>query len=64
MPWAQQPALNVGEDHHWVNRRNGYHARGWNTRVGTIDLAVPKLRTGSYFPGCLLEPRFVETTIT
>ena len=36
-----------------VNRRNGYRARPWDTRTGTIDLAVPKLREGSYFPdGC------------
>ncbi|MDQ3710557.1 MAG: transposase, partial [Actinomycetota bacterium] len=40
-----------------VNRRNGYRGRDWDTRVGTIDLAIPKLRTGSYFPGWLLEPR-------
>ena len=40
-----------------VNRRNGYRERGWDTRVGTIELAVPKLRTGSYFPEWLLEPR-------
>lgn len=33
-----------------VNSRNGYRAREWDTRAGTIDLAVPKLRTGSYFP--------------
>lgn len=30
-----------------VNRRNGYRLRRWDTRVGTIDLAIPKLRTGS-----------------
>jgi putative transposase len=40
-----------------VNRRNGYRARPWDTRTGTIDLAVPKLREGSYFPDWLLEPR-------
>ncbi len=40
-----------------VNRRNGYRTRGWDTRTGTIDLAVPKLREGSYFPDWLLEPR-------
>ncbi len=36
--------------------RNGYRAREWDTRVGTLELAVPKLRTGSYFPRWL-EPR-------
>ncbi len=40
-----------------VNRRNGYRDRDWDTRVGSIELAVPKLREGSYFPGWLLEPR-------
>ena len=40
-----------------VNRRNGYRERDWDTRVGTIELAVPKLREGSYFPDWLLQPR-------
>jgi putative transposase len=40
-----------------INRRNGYRRREWDTRAGTIELAIPKLREGSYFPGWLLEPR-------
>ena len=40
-----------------VNRRNGYRHRDLDTRVGTIDVAVPKLRTGSYFPQWLLTRR-------
>src|SRR5579885_3071305 len=40
-----------------VNRRNGYRERLWDTRVGSIELALPKLRVGSYFPDWLLEPR-------
>jgi putative transposase len=40
-----------------VNSRNGYRHREWDTRTGSIDLAVPKLRQGSYFPGWLLERR-------
>lgn len=40
-----------------VNQRNGYRRRRWDTRTGTIDLAIPKLRKGSYYPGWLLEPR-------
>src|SRR5579863_5836851 len=40
-----------------VNRRNGYRERPWDTRVGSIELAVPKLREGSYFPDWLLAPR-------
>jgi len=38
------------------NYRNGYRERTWETRVGEINLAIPKLRQGSYFPS-LLEPR-------
>ncbi len=40
-----------------VNLRNGYRERRWDTRVGAIDLAIPRLRKGSYFPDWLLEPR-------
>ena len=40
-----------------VNRRNGYRDREFDTRAGSLDLAVPKLRTGSYFPEWLLERR-------
>ncbi len=40
-----------------VNSRNGYRHRDWDTRVGTIDLAVPKLREGTYYPDWLLVPR-------
>ena len=40
-----------------TNSRNGYREREWDTRVGSIELAVPKLRRGSYFPDWLLEPR-------
>jgi len=40
-----------------VNARNGYRPRGWDTRVGTIEVAIPKLRSGSYFPDWLLERR-------
>jgi putative transposase len=36
--------------------RNGYRARDWDTRVGTVELQIPKLRSGSYFPS-ILEPR-------
>lgn len=40
-----------------VNSRNGYRHRPYDTRVGTLDVAIPKLREGSYFPDWLLEPR-------
>ncbi|MEZ7130359.1 IS256 family transposase [Nonomuraea sp. AD125B] len=40
-----------------TNSRNGYRAREWDTRAGTIELAIPKLRSGSYYPDWLLERR-------
>jgi putative transposase len=40
-----------------TNSRNGYRSRQLDTRVGTMDLAIPKVREGSYYPGWLLEPR-------
>ena len=40
-----------------INQRNGYRPRRLDTRVGTLELAIPKLRQASYFPDWLLEPR-------
>ena len=40
-----------------VNQRNGYRHRDFDTRAGTLDVAIPKLRSGSYFPDWLLERR-------
>jgi putative transposase len=40
-----------------TNSRNGYRSREWDTRAGTVELAIPKLRTGSYFPDWLLQHR-------
>jgi putative transposase len=40
-----------------INSRNGYRVGDWDTRAGTVELAIPKLREGSYFPDWLLVPR-------
>ena len=40
-----------------INTRNGYRHRDFDTRVGTLDVAIPKLRQGSYFPDWLLQRR-------
>jgi putative transposase len=51
---ANSPALPPACDSpDRINYRNGFRERGWETRVGRIELAVPKLRKGSYFPGFL-----------
>src|SRR5690242_20650848 len=48
-----------------VTKRNGYRAREWDTRAGTIELAIPRLRSGSYFPDWLLErQRRAEAALT
>ena len=46
-----------------VNSRNGYRAREWDTRAGTIELAIPKLRAGSYFPSFLEHRRRAERAL-
>ncbi len=40
-----------------TNSRNGYRHRDFDTRAGTLDIAIPKLRQGSYFPEWLLQRR-------
>ncbi len=47
-----------------INHRNGYRERGWETRVGRIELAIPKLRKGSYFPTFLEPRRTAEKALT
>ena len=46
-----------------VNSRNGYRRREWDTRAGTIELAIPKLRHGSYFPAFLEHRRRAERAL-
>jgi transposase-like protein len=47
-----------------LNYRNGYRERNWDTRAGRIDLAIPKLRKGSYFPAFLEPRRTAEKALT
>ena len=47
-----------------INHRNGYRDRVWETRAGTVELKIPKLRKGSYFPGFLEPRRIAEKALT
>ena len=47
-----------------INQRNGYRERDWQTRAGTVELPIPKLRRGRYFPAFLEPRRTAEKALT
>lgn len=61
---ARTGAAHGDRDPGRLVQRNGYRERGWDTRAGRIELEIPKLRRGSYFPSFLEPRRTAEKALT
>jgi transposase-like protein len=61
---ARTGAAHGSRDPERLVQRNGYRERAWDTRVGQIDLEIPRLRRGSYFPSFLEPRRTAEKALT
>jgi transposase-like protein len=61
---ARTGAAHGDRDPGRLVQRNGYRERGWDTRVGRIDLEIPRLRRGSYFPSFIEPRRTAEKALT
>ena len=65
MEVGERTGASYGEkDPERVAQRNGYRERDWETRAGTVELRIPKLRKGTYFPGFLEPRRMAEKALT
>src|SRR3981081_3109846 len=67
MEWESEALCGAGHGEGSAerrNQRNGYRDRDWETRAGTVELRIPKLRRGSYFPAFLEPRRLAEKALT
>ena len=64
MALETESLCGAGHGERSADRRNGYRDRNWEIRAGTVELRIPKLRRGSYFPAFLETRRLAEKALT